>query len=791
MNKDELISLVRDKGKLGSISKDSVEFKRFIEELQFCEQNRGMYFSFDKLLADGKKSSGNKVNSYILYLLDIVDGMPDFNKPFIFKKDWYPTRFSAPDIDMDFEYNRLVQERAEQRYGDRFIYIGTFNQWKPKAAIQNAAKFNNFCLPGQTVASTAILLSKSISKFDTSDFDAAINGEEFKALRAQYPSIEKIIEDARKICNQKNSTGKHAGGVIICDVPVHEVCPYFVVEEVIDQKKTGRWIKVSQFNDKDCENLGLLKADFLGVKTLESIHMSVDMIKARTGQEVDIEGIDVFNKEQNEQVLELFRRGVTGGIFQFEGWQITKFLMEMQPTCFDDLVAANALYRPGPKDNGYTTEYCLRKKNPAKAVPPHPSLQELLADTYGLWVYQEQLMKGAGILAGFNPTEQDELRRIIGKKDLKKLPYMKEKFISRCVVHGVIDLNFATIIWDQFEKFGNYAFNRSHCLSGDTKIYDKKTEKFYTIEELYNRLDYGNGVVLDSYLDNKIIDDEISEVLYKGEQDVFEVNFANGIRLKCTMQHKFLCSDNKFRELKEIIENKHDVLSVSINTNSLENIKSCKIINIKHVGVEPTYNITMKSKQHNYALYDDSLENIIISKNSASYAKIAYQTAFIKRYFPVEFYAATMTRELRKGSPDDENSNLLNYEKEALKFFGIKLLEPNVNYSKTFYSVEYIDGLPALRKPLIYISGVGDEAEKEIVAKQPYTSFEDFYQKQSSRVLNSKTINALIDSGALSDFGEAEFLRNEYMRCKEIRESASKKQSTTMRKMAPRMNGVL
>lgn len=640
MKKEDVIEIIKKKGRFNNVtSTESVEFRRFASEIMDCEKDGGLYYSFQKLLSEGEVFPKNNMNSYLLYLLGIVDTICDFNKPVnYFGEDWYPTRFSAPDIDMDFENNRAVQERAEEVFGDKFIYIGTFNQWAPKQSLQNASKYNNFALPGKTIAETAIELSKAVSRFPKDDsFESYIDTEQFHILRSQHPEIEKIIEDAKKICYQKSSTGKHAGGVIICDIPVKEICPYFVVEETIGQKKTGRWIRVSQFNDKDCEALGLLKADFLGVRNLESIHLSLDLIKSRTGKELDLESIDVFDKEQNDKVLDLFRNGITGGIFQFEGEKITQFMKEMQPTTFNDLVAGNALYRPGPKDNGYTTEYCLRKKNPHLSNPPHESLRELLKDTYGLWVYQEQLMKGSQIIAGFTATESDEFRRIVGKKDLKKLAYMKEKFINRAIDHGVVDKNTAEIIWDQLEKFGNYAFNRSHA---------------------------------------------------------------------------------------------------------------------------------------------------------AAYTVISYHTAFLKRFFPVEFFAGIMSRELsQSSSAEDENSNIKIYEMEAQKYFGIKLLEPNVNYSKKFYNIEYIDGLPYLRKPLSYLTGIGDKLEIEIVTNQPYSSFEEFYTK-NSKSLNTATMETLINNNTLENFGDKDFIKSEYNRCRSILES-SKKGNATVKKYLPRMNGLL
>lgn len=470
MNRQELFSKI-DKSKIINKATDSIEVQRLKYELQFFDNNTSLYTTIEKLFNEQFVGTTNKPNSYLLYLVGLTNKAPDLYKPLNFRQDYYPVRISDPDIDTDFEDNVPVQNYAISKYGkERVAKIGTFNSWKAKGAIQNASKYHDFKMKEVrdgvsielSVPETAIKLA-SFVKFGTNDsFEEAVSSQEMNEAIKKYPKIIEILNDANKLFGVKSNAGKHAAAIIISDEPILDYIPiHFTKETDSDHVEY-----VTQFDMKDVEALGFIKNDFLCVKTIKVFHFAYNMIKANKGHAPQIRYINPLDPQTAPKIIQtICGCGITSGVFQFEGYGITKFLMEMKPKDFWDIVAANALFRPGPKDNNYHMMYCQRKSNPNLAKAPHPALEEILHKTFGLFVYQEQLMKACMILAGFTYSEADEVRKVIGKKDISKLPKLGEKFVNRCIQHGVLDEFGAKQLWDQFEKFGMYCFNFSHAVS--------------------------------------------------------------------------------------------------------------------------------------------------------------------------------------------------------------------------------------------------------------------------------------------------------------------------------------
>jgi len=489
MDRQKLFSLI-DRTRLANTDPNSVEMMRLREEMDFFEQHPSLYRTLGKLVNQNFKGSVNKANCYLSYLIGVTDVCCDFDKPLNLRDDYYLVRYSPPDIDTDFEDITPVQAYITQKYGaDHVAPIGTFGNWKVKGALQNASKYHGLQLPSEngevmSISDTAIFLSKLVDTRLNEDFDAAINEANFAAYRQAHPELDNILVDAKKIFGIKASTGKHAGGIIITDEPIAELIPlHFSKEE--DTKKV---IYITQFDMHDCEELGCMKMDTLGVKTLRVVHMALNMIKARHGKDIDIWNLNPFDTQTAPSVINLIAKGITKGIFQFEKYGFTKFLMELQPTCFDDLVAGVALYRPGPLANGYHNFFIERKSNASAINYPHPALYDILKSTLGLFIYQEQLMKTCQILAGFTKTEADEFRKIIGKKDVKKLPEMAAKFRARAKETGLMGDAEVSNLWDQFEKFGNYCFNKAHSAAYAYLAYATAFLKALFPREFYSAL---------------------------------------------------------------------------------------------------------------------------------------------------------------------------------------------------------------------------------------------------------------------------------------------------------------
>ncbi len=392
-------------------------------------------------------------------------------------------------------------------------------------------------MPGMSVNETADMITKSvpdklklsqdeleeIPDKNLAEFEKALRSEEMQPLIRQFP---KVFDIARELLSVKTHVGVHASAVVVSDGDLSEVTPL---------QSATKCDYVTQFDMWDLENLGLLKFDLLGLKTLIVIHMALDMIKIRhNGFEPDI-----WNLETNDdRVVGLVSEALTNGVFQFAGDGMKGLLKQLHISSFDDMVAASALFRPGPLENGYHLMYGERKVNPHLAVPPHPSLAELTASTRGLFVYQEQLMKATQILAGFSYTEADMFRKIIGKKKVEDLPQLKEKFLTRCHTHGVIDDAGAAQIWDQMEKFGSYCFNLSHSVAYTYMSYVTAWLKLYFPTEFF-------AALMSVAMDNKKDSDKIPKYEKEAKQ-LFGLEFLP-VDINSS-KNKFTVEDGKIRK---------------------------------------------------------------------------------------------------------------------------------------------------------------------------------------------------------------------------------------------------
>jgi DNA polymerase-3 subunit alpha len=241
-------------------------------------------------------------------------------------------------------------------------------------------------------------------------------------------------------------------------------------------------------------------------------------------------------------------------------------LKNINADTFNDLVVSNALYRPGPLEANVPDLYAAYKHDRKKIEYLHPKMGEILKSTYGLMVFQEDFMKVSQVLAGFTKGQSDTLRKVVGKKkpELIKKEKLDEKFVEGCKKNN-IDENIAKEIFKQIEYFGGYGFNQ--CLSGDTLVKNKVDNKYYRLDELERLFKISSlahsekpNIILDSIKDGKIIDDIVLSVFETGEKELYEVELSNGAIIKCTMEHKFYCSDGKKYELKEIIEKDLEIL---------------------------------------------------------------------------------------------------------------------------------------------------------------------------------------------------------------------------------------
>ena len=411
---------------------------------------------------------GSAAGSIVAYALEITDLDP-LAYSLLFERFLNPDRISMPDVDIDFS----VQGRGEvmryvtDKYGghEHVAQIITFGTIGAKAAIRDAGRI--FQYPYSDTDKLAKVIpdkpvGTALRDVLTPGEDGYVAGEKHPgAARDIIQYVEKdeaakqVLDTAFEIEGFARHAGTHAAGVVISEEPLTDIVPLQLIRAKGASETEEELPVMVQHPMSDVEALGLLKVDFLGLRNLDVIEATLETIKETTGEELDIRTIPL----DDEKTLRLFARGDTFGVFQFESSGMQRMLQEVRPDRFDDLVALNALYRPGPMD--YIPNFKRGKHDPESVKYLDPRLKPILEPTYGVAAYQEQLMEISKSLGGFTPGEADTLRKAIGKKNVRLLAPLKDKFTSGCEQNRVAP-EVAEELWNWMEKAGGYSFNKSH-----------------------------------------------------------------------------------------------------------------------------------------------------------------------------------------------------------------------------------------------------------------------------------------------------------------------------------------
>jgi DNA polymerase-3 subunit alpha len=388
---------------------------------------------------------GSAAGSAVAYCLGITDIDP-IQYDLLFERFLNPDRISMPDIDIDFDEDGRdeVLKWVVDKYGhDRVAHIITFGTMAAKMAIRDVARIQKLPLP------EADRLAKMIPERPGTTFAKAF--EEIPELKAERDSSNPLVANTLRIAQRLEGSvrqvGLHACGVIIGRNSLTEHLPIC--------KFKDSELLVTQFDGHYVEDVGMLKMDFLGLKTLSIIKDAVDNIRESRGIDIKIEDIPM----DDQPTFELYSRGDTTGLFQFESPGMKKYLKDLKPNRFEDLIAMNALYRPGPME--YIPSFIKRKHGQQKIEYDLPEMEEYLKDTYGITVYQEQVMLLSRKLAGFTRGEADSLRKAMGKKIKKMMDELRVKFEQGCKKNGISKQKIDKI-WSDWEAFAQYAFNKSH-----------------------------------------------------------------------------------------------------------------------------------------------------------------------------------------------------------------------------------------------------------------------------------------------------------------------------------------
>jgi len=388
---------------------------------------------------------GSAAGSLVAYCLRITDVDP-LHYGLIFERFLNPERISLPDIDIDFcmKGRPRVIDYVTRKYGrDNVAQIITFGTMAARAVIRDAGR--GLDIPFAEVDRIAKLVPQEL---DATVEKALASVPQLRDSAEKDPAIKQLLEVARRLEGLTRHASTHAAGVVISPKPITEYAPLY---------QSGTEERTTQYAMGDIERIGLLKMDFLGLRTLTLLQDVVERLAAEKGIQLSLSALPMDDAE----TLQLFCEARTSGVFQFESSGMQDILRRMKPERFEDLIALNALYRPGPIKGGLIDDFIKRRHGRVKVVYPHQILEEILRETYGVIVYQEQVMQIATAMAGFTPGEADLLRRAMGKKKKEVMAAERAKFLRGAKERSIPE-RISNEVFDLMEHFAGYGFNKAH-----------------------------------------------------------------------------------------------------------------------------------------------------------------------------------------------------------------------------------------------------------------------------------------------------------------------------------------
>ena len=476
---DEAWGAAFDKLRLSGVGDEFQEYRDRLE-FEISIINRMGFGGYFLIVADFIKwakdqgipvgpGRGSGAGSLVAWALTITDLDP-IRLGLLFERFLNPERVSMPDFDIDFCETRRgeVIRYVQKKYGhDHVAQIITFGKLKARAVLRDTGRILQMSY-GQVDR-----LTKMVPNHPTDPWTLprALNGvSEFKREYDVDPEVKRLIDLAMQLEGLPRNSSTHAAGVVIGDRPLAQLVPLY--------RDPRSDMPVTQFDMKFVEDSGLVKFDFLGLKTLSVLRKAVDLLKRRQ-IEIDLSTLSW----EDEQVYELLQRGDTVGVFQLESEGMRRTLAAVKPTNFGDIIALVSLYRPGPMDN---IPLFGRRKNGLESIEyPHPKLEGILSETYGIFVYQEQVMQAAQILAGYTLGDADLLRRAMGKKVQAEMDAQRQRFVDGCKRESGIEPKKANELFDLIDKFAGYGFNKSHAAAYALLSYHTAWLKTHYPHEFY------------------------------------------------------------------------------------------------------------------------------------------------------------------------------------------------------------------------------------------------------------------------------------------------------------------
>ena len=514
-----------------------VDYFLVVHDLIAWARNNGVY------VGPGRGSAAGSCVSYCLWITNIDPLRYDL----LFERFLNPDRVSLPDIDIDFnETGRgRVIEYVKQKYGEKAVaQIVTFGESKAKSAVKDVARVLD--VSQQDVNR----LTKMIPEGPKVELKESLETIPELAAAYQDPRNKRLFDLALGLEGLYRNCGRHAAGIVIGDTDLIERVPLMRVGKGEDAGIC------TAFSMERVEDIGLVKMDFLGLKTLDLIHDTLDLIEETTGKRIEEDRIPMRDAHSMlettgkyrcwihevpfsvcrccDKTLKVLCTAETNGVFQVESSGMKKLLKQMKPDRFDDIIALVALFRPGPLGSGMDQTYVRRKNGEEPVEYEHPSLKTITHKTYGVWCFQEQLMQLSVALAGFTLPQADELRKATAKKKPEAMAKIKDKFIPGCVKHVGMPLEQATAIWEKIVYFSEYSFN---CITRDSEVVCADTGEVVTVESLATS---GCKPLVHALGDDfKVRRRRVKRVWSTGKQAVFELDTASHRKVKATGKHRF------------------------------------------------------------------------------------------------------------------------------------------------------------------------------------------------------------------------------------------------------------